>query len=93
MFKEVDSDVFLYGHTHIYSINNGENKCFINVGSLGCPMNSNIAKAGILEINNGKIKFNAVNVKYDVEEIIKEINKLKFPFYKKILQIFYGMQK
>ena len=90
MFEKIDADIFLYGHTHTYSINNKGDKWFINVGSLGCPMNRDIAKAGILEINNEKITFNAVKVKYNVEEIIKEINDLKFPFYEKILQIFYG---
>ena len=90
MFEKIDADIFLYGHTHTYSINHREDKWFINVGSLGCPMNSDIAKAGILEINNGEIKFNTIKVKYNVEEIIKEINHLKFPFYEKILQIFYG---
>ena len=90
MFQKIDADIFLYGHTHTYSINNKGDKWFINVGALGCPMNKDIAKAGILEINNGKIKFNTTKVKYNVEEIIKEINDLKFPFYEKILQIFYG---
>lgn len=90
MFKEVDADIFLYGHTHTSSVNNENDKWYINVGSLGCPLESDIAKAGILEIENEKVEFNIVNVQYNVKEIIEEINKLKFPFYKKILQIFYG---
>ena len=93
MFKEVDADIFIYGHTHTCSINNKNNKWYINTGSLGCPMDSNIARAGILEINNGKIEFNIVNVEYNVEKIIEEINKLKFPFYEEILRIFYGCKK
>ena len=87
--EEINADVFLYGHTHTYNVNNKKDKWYINTGTLGCPMNSNIARAGILEIKNGKIKFKAVNVKYNVKEIIEEINSLKFPFYKKILEIFY----
>ena len=90
MFKEVDADIFLFGHTHTYSINNDDNKWYINTGSLGCPMNTNIARAGVLEINNGKIKFETINAKYNVKEITDEINKLKFPFYKEVLKIFYG---
>jgi len=90
MFKEIDADIFIYGHTHTYSVNKEENKWYINTGSLGCHMDSNIAKAGILEIDDGKVQFNILNVKYNVKEIIETINKLKFPFYEKILQIFYG---
>lgn len=90
MFKEINADIFLYGHTHTFNVNCKEGKWYINTGSLGCPLNSNIAKAGILEINKSNIEFNAINVKYNVEEIIKEINKLKFPFYKGILKIFYS---
>ena len=90
MFKEIDADVFLYGHTHTYSVNKKDGKWYINTGALGCPMGSNIAKAGILEISEGNIEFKPINVIYDVNEIIEEINNLKFPFYKKILQIFYG---
>ena len=89
MFKENDADIFLYGHTHTYSINNIDNKWYINTGALGCPMESNIARAGILEINDEKIQFKSINVEYNVKEIIDEINNLKFPFYKEILKIFY----
>ena len=92
LFKEIDADIFLYGHTHTYSVNNENDKWYINPGSLGCPMTkNNIAKAGILEINDGEVMFNQVNVEYNVEEVIEEINKLKFPYYKSILKIFYGV--
>ena len=91
MFREYDDDIFLFGHTHMRSINKIDNKWYINTGSLGCPLNSNIAKAGLLEINNGKIKFKRIDVEYNVKEIIEEIYRLKFPFYKKILKIFYGI--
>lgn len=93
MFTELDADIFLYGHTHTCSINTENNKWYINTGALGCPLDSNIAKAGIIVINNGEIDFNVINVKYNVKEIIEEINKLMFPFYKKILQIFYGIKE
>jgi len=90
MFKGIDADIFLYGHTHTCSINHIEEKWYINTGALGCPMNDNIAKAGILEIKNGKVEFKEINVKYNAEEIIEEMKKLKFPFYREILKIFYG---
>ena len=89
MFKENDADIFLYGHTHTFSVNNINDKWYINTGALGCPMKSNIARAGILEINDEKIQFKSINVEYNVKEIIDEINNLKFPFYEEILKIFY----
>lgn len=89
MFKENDADIFLYGHTHTFSVNNIDNKWYINTGSLGCPMDSNMARAGLLEINDREIKFNRINVEYNAKEVIDEINNLKFPFYEGILKIFY----
>lgn len=89
MFKENDADIFLYGHTHSFCINKNNDKWYINVGSLGCPMKSNIARAGILEINNERIQFKSINVEYNVKEVIDEINELKFPFYEEILKTFY----
>ena len=89
MFKEKDADIFLYGHTHAFCVNKNNNKWYINVGSLGCPTNSNIARAGILEINNGEIQFRSINIEYNVKEIIDKINELKFPFYEGILKLFY----
>ena len=90
LFKEYDDDIFLFGHTHSCCVNEIDDKWYINTGSLGCPLNRNIAKAGLLEINNSKIKFKSIDVEYNVKEIIEEIYRLKFPFYKEILKIFYG---
>ena len=90
MFSEINSDIYIYGHTHVACINNKENKCFINPGSLGCPLQTNIANAGILEIKDNEINFEQLYISYNVDEVIKEIKELKFPFYEGILKIFYG---
>lgn len=89
MFDGIDADIFLYGHTHTISINNKENMWYINPGTVGCPMNSNIAHAGVLEINDEKVTFQCLNIEYDVEKVIEEIKRLRFPMYEKILKIFY----
>ena len=81
MFKEVNADIYVYGHTHVDCINNRDNKWFINAGSLGCPLQSNIANAGVLEIKEDKINFKQLAIPYNVDKVIKEIKKLKFPFY------------
>lgn len=60
---------------------------------LGCPMDSNTAKAGLIKIDNGRIDFKEINVEYDVKKVIEKIKKLKFPFYKEILKIFYGVNE
>ena len=90
MFKEIDADIYLYGHTHTSNVNNQNGKWYINPGSLGCPGKSNLAKAGILEINGNKIDFKQLEIGYDVNKVIDKIEKAKFPFYKEILKIFYG---
>lgn len=92
MFSEIDADIYIYGHTHTTSINSKNNKWYINSGSLGCPIKSNIANAGILEINKNEIHYKHLKIEYNVNEVIKEIERLKFPFYKGILEIFYGKE-
>ena len=90
MFGEINADIFIYGHTHAYSVNNMENKWYINPGALGCPISNNIANAGILDISNEKVNFQHLRIKYEVEKTIEEIERIKFPMYKEILKIFYG---
>ena len=92
MFNGIDADIFIYGHTHTICINNKSNKWYINLGSLGCPLKSNIANAGILEINKNEVCYKQLKIEYNVNEVIHEIEKLKFPFYKEILKIFYGKE-
>lgn len=92
MFSGIDADIFIYGHTHITSINNKNNKWYINSGSLGCPVKSSIANAGILEINKNEIHYKQLKIEYNVNEVIQEIERLKFPFYKGVLKIFYGKE-
>ena len=53
-------------------------------------MNSNNANAGLLTIENNKIDYKQLEIKYEVDKVIEEIEKIKYPFYKKILEIFYG---
>lgn len=90
MFNETNADIYVYGHTHVKSINNQGNKWYINAGSLGCPLQSNIANAGILEIKQGKVNYKQLEIQYNINEVIKEIKELKFPFYEEVLKIFYG---
>ena len=42
------------------------------------------------DIKDDKINFEQLAIPYNVDKVIKEIKKLKFPFYEGILKIFYG---
>lgn len=90
LFNEIDSDIFIYGHTHIPSIKKKDKKWYINTGSLGCPLNNHVSNAGVLEIEEDKISFKQLNIHYNVNKVIKRIKELKYPFYEEIIRIFYG---
>ena len=54
-----------------------------------CYPNSNTL-INKLDIKDDKINFEQLAIPYNVDKVIKEIRKLKFPFYEGILKIFYG---
>lgn len=92
MFSDVTANIYIYGHTHIANANNANGEWYINPGSLGCPKKSNIANAGILGIDENGIYYKQLNIEYNVNEVIQEIERVRFPFYRKILKIFYGKE-
>ncbi|GKU30561.1 metallophosphoesterase family protein [Clostridium folliculivorans] len=92
MFQNVEADIIVYGHNHAPSINHESNKWYLNTGSLGCPSdNINIARAGILVVNEDSIKYEELNVPYDVKKVIEDIQKIRYPDFKNILKYFYGI--
>lgn len=91
LFSFVDADIIIYGHEHNRNICN-TNKCYINVGSLGCPAkDKNIARYGILEITNGKVNIEAREIKYDSQAVIDKINEYNYPASAEIKRFFYGI--
>lgn len=91
MFAEVNSDIILYGHDHTRNICRGD-KLYINVGSLGCPSKEHtIARAGVLDVENGKAEITLIDVTYDVGEVIRRIDALKYPDAEFIKIVFYGL--
>ena len=91
MFADVNSDVILYGHDHTPIICRGEKLC-INVGSLGCPSKTrNIARAGVLNVENSKATIELLEVRYNVDAVIRRINALHYPDAQTILKYFYGL--
>ncbi len=92
MFQNVEADIIVYGHNHAPSINRESNKWYINSGSLGCPAgNINIARAGVIDINEENIIYQELNVSYDVKKVIEDIKNIKYPEFENILKYFYGI--
>ena len=91
MFAEVKSDIIVYGHNHDRNICRGD-KLFINVGSLGCPSKDHdIARSGVLSIENCKAGIELIDVRYDVDEVIRQIDELDYPEAGLIRKYFYGL--
>lgn len=90
LFSDIDADIFFFGHTHTAVEIEKDNKLYVNPGSLGCPMNTNYACCGILDIYNEKTSFEHLNLEYDADSVREEIENLKYPFYKGILRMFYS---
>ena len=66
-------------------------KLYINVGSLGCPSKEHdIARSGVLNIEDGKADIKPVDVRYDVDEVIRQIDELNYPEAEIIKRYFYG---
>lgn len=91
IFANVDSDIVLYGHEHTRNILLGD-KSFVNVGSLGCPSHGgSIARAGILKIEEGRISIEAIDLEYDVKEVLRQIDAINYPEANNIKRFFYGV--
>lgn len=89
LFSDISADIFLYGHTHTSSKVLCENVWYINPGSVGCPMKSNLARCGILAIDNGRVLYEALKLSYDVQGVINDIKAKKYPAYEEMLDIFF----
>ena len=91
MFADVDSDVILYGHSHSRCICRGS-KYYLNFGSLGCPgREQNIARAGIVVLENGKVTAEPIDLEYDADEVVRAINRIHYPAAEEIKKHFYGV--
>ena len=74
IFKNIDADIFLFGHTHIRcTTKTHDGKLFINPGSVGCPIGIEAASVGILEISPSKVSYEQIDIAYDVDHAINEM--------------------
>lgn len=90
LFGDKEADVYVYGHTHVFGKNENNNKLYINLDSTGCPVKTNHITCGILNIEEKNVKFEPLEIDYDVEKVKREIIELKYPFYEKVISKFYG---
>lgn len=90
LFRPYNADIYVYGHTHKKVINNYENKLYINPGSLGCPLDTNYASCGILNITDNNVEYIDLTIEYDTNKVIQDIEEKNFPMLNEILDIFYG---
>lgn len=89
LFDNKNADIYLFGHTHKIYYYNDKVKYYINPGSLGCPIDTQSANAGILIIEKDNIKYEQIQVKYDIDKVITDIIKLKYPLNDFMIDIFY----
>ena len=93
--KEIEADVILYGHTHTPSVQRGKDKkhWYINSGSVGCPgEKKNIANAGILTVGKS-ISYENIEVPYNVEEVLEEMERQDMPDRQNVKKFFYGVEE
>lgn len=92
MFARETADVILYGHDHAPCICRTDDRLYINPGSLGCPArDKNIARAGILFIENGQAEFSPLRIQYDAAATVAAIDAFAYPDHQPVKQFFYGV--
>lgn len=89
LFEDKTADIYLFGHTHQRYYAEVDGKYYINSGSLGCPINTKGASAGILDIKNNKIEYKQLEIKYNVQKVINEIKKQNYPLCDFMINRFY----
>lgn len=89
LYSNEDADIYLFGHTHEKIYIENENKHYINPGSLGCPKGTECANCGILEINAQNVFYKQIEVKYNIEKVIDDIQKSGYKESNMIIQHFY----
>lgn len=93
MFSEHDADIVVYGHNHMSSFVQGNEKMYINCGSLGCPHRYvGEAKGGIITVDEGKVEFEMVSANYDINQVIRKIDSIQYSDFELIKHIFYGVK-
>ena len=72
IFAGKPGDILLFGHTHIRCAERGykDHRFFINPGSVGCPIGTDSASAGVLDVNSHFVNYEQLDVDYDIDHEI-----------------------
>lgn len=88
MARKAETDIMIYGHTHIPYRKNIGNKIFINAGSVGKPKDGDIRTCVcIVDIIPDNVATEFLRIPYDIEKVASAIieNGLPSYFAKKLL--------
>ncbi len=91
LFHDHAADVYLFGHTHFLEEVHANGKHYINPGCVGCPIRTNSASAGILDIEGGNINYQRIDADYDIDKVIHEMEQLipEYPATSHMIEEFY----
>ena len=65
IFDSIEGDIILFGHEHSGSFHEIDGRYFINFGTCGNFLFPNTARSGIVEIDEQKVAYKAINAYYD----------------------------
>lgn len=86
-----EADIYLCGHDHAPFFRQGKALC-LNFGSLGTPHRSgDIARCGILTVEKGKTRWEAVSLRYDITAVTDRISALRYSDWEIIRKVFFGL--
>ena len=77
-------DVVICGHTHFRMVRRGDNRQWLNTGSLGQPRDGNAS--GFLLYDTKSREYEYVDVPYDQTELFQEIQE-KDPGFEKLIEV------
>lgn len=80
MMTSAEADVYVYAHIHRPYIRYVNGKVIMNIGSVGLPFDGlNKASYGIVEIEEEGFRTSIERVNFDVEKVIEQYQKTKYP--------------
>ncbi len=65
LFKDLDGDIFLFGHEHTGSLTELDGKYYLNFGTLGNMLEKDSARFGILDVSEEKVVYKSIIAHYD----------------------------
>jgi putative phosphoesterase len=78
--KTAEADIIVMGHTHRFMNRKVGNQQFINPGSVGLPVKSDLRVSyALLEVSQDKIKVTERKIQYDISKVVQGLQKANLP--------------